>query len=156
MWAWLLCLIFVSVFPSAAQAIYTEAEVVSNETQVDGRTMIVLNVVGSNNESPVQLKFNVPANPSMAGLRYTVGDKVTELNTALTVSTLPALQPGQTILPLARPAPPAPTAKQIWQGKLNKLDRYLQVQAQGVTAVAADITALIADLNASYATGHLD
>lgn len=146
-WVWTAFMIL--GLPLTPHAAYTQAEVVSNDVQVDGKTLIVLDVVGDAGEPRIQLKYTVPANPTMAELRHTVAEKIAALNLARTVATLPAVQPGARITPLARPAPSALTAKQIWQEKTNLLNKYLDLQAKGVTA-------LLADLNATYVAGHAD
>lgn len=153
MWVWLVVLVLVPLLPSSVQAVYTDAVVVSNEVQVDGRTLIVLRIRGDAQEPDVQLKYNVPANPTMAELRHTIGERVAELNLARTVASAPAVRPGAVIAPLTRPAAPAPTAKQIWQGKF---DRYNRMNGSGIAAATAQITALKADLEATYQAGYLD
>lgn len=153
MWIWVGLVVMLLGLPSISQAVYTQAVVVSNDVQVDGRTLIVLNVTGNAGEPAVQLKYTVPSNPTMAELRNVVADKINELNLARTVATLPALQPSQVVTPLARPAL---TAKQIWAAKVNQLDRYLELQAKGVTAISSAVTALLADINATYQAGHAD
>lgn len=151
-----LIVVMILGLPALSQAAYTQAEVVSNDVQVDGKTLIVLDVVGDADEPRIQLKYTVPANPTMAELRYTVAEKIAALNLARTVATLPAVRPGARITPLARPAPSALTAKQIWQEKTNLLTRYLDLQAKGVTAINSAVTALLADINATYQAGYAD
>lgn len=152
MWIVLIVMLWI---PSMSFADYVDARVVSNEIQVDGRSLIVLSVRGDAGEMPVQLKYTVPANPSMQELRYAIHAKVSELNAAIAVSNSPAVRPGQTIAPLARPnpVPPAPTAKQVWRGKYG---RYNSINDSGITAASAEKAALKADLEATYEVGFLD
>ncbi len=153
MWMRVLLAVALLLLPITVRAAYIDAEVVSNEMQVNGSRLIVLEVRGNDGESKTLLRFHVPRNPSMAGLRYAVGDKVNELNTLEAVAALPALQPGQIVAPLARP--PA-TPKQVWLGKRQRIKVYLEAQTDGITAVAPDLAALITDVNSSYQSGYLD
>lgn len=134
---------------------YVSGRVVSNQVGVDGKTEIVLAIVGDAGEPDIQFKYHVPSNPSMPAFRNALHERITELNLARTVSTLPSVQENQIILPLARTASAA-TPKQIWNAKLGLLDRYLELQSKGVTAINAATTALLADINATYQAGHAD
>ena len=134
---------------------YVSGRVASNQVGVDGKTEIVLAIVGDGGEPEVQFKYPVPSNPSMPALRNALHSRITELNLARTVSTLPSVQENQIILPLARTVSAA-TPKQVWNDKVYQLERYLELQSKGVTAISVAVTALLADINATYVAGHAD
>lgn len=141
------------VSPSLSFAAYNTATVISNELKEDGRTRLVFRITGNAGEPAVTREYFVNSGSTATVLRNWVDGTINELNLMRTAATLPALQTGQIVTPLAPTAPAAPTAKQIW---LNKVSRYQQFSALGLTGTAAtDLAALLADINATYVTGYL-
>ena len=116
-----------------------------------------------------QYKIRVRLTDDVAGIFdewFTVsGDTLAELRNALTaqiVARNSAKSRGNLlagiavgfVIPLTLPASPAPSAKAVWIGKVN---RYRQFAGMGLTGAAATaLTALLTDINATYVAGHLD
>lgn len=149
----ILILLVVLLFPSLSFAAYNTATVISNELKEDGRTRLVFRFTGNAGEPGVTREYFVNSGSTATVLRNWVDSILGDLNLMRSAATLPALQVGQIVPPLAPTAPAAPTAKQIW---LNKVSRYQQFAALGLTGTAAtDLAALLADINATYVTGYL-
>ncbi len=112
---------------------------------------LVLRYTGDAGEPPVLEQFIVSDSTTAADVRRHVYAHIRRLNSKRT--TLAAITPGQTIPELA-PATVTPTAKQVW---LEKVSRYRQFEGLGLTGAGATaLTALLADINATYAAGYLD
>ena len=149
----ILILLVSLLLPSISFAAYQSPTVVSNERQQDGSTRLVLRFTGNAGEPVVVRSYVVSRGTTAAILRNWIDGVMTELDLMHTAATLAALQPGQTVTRLAPTAPPAPTAKEVW---LGKVDRYRQFADLGLTGTAAtDLTALLADINATYQAGFL-
>ena len=150
---YILILLAILFTPSLSFAAYNSSTVISNELKEDGRTRLVFRFTGNAGEPAVVREYIVNSGSTVTALRNWVDGVISELNLMRTAATLPSLQIGQTVTPLAPTAPPAPTAKQVWLGKVS---RYQQFAALGLTGTAAtDLTALLADINATYVTGYL-
>lgn len=150
---YIVVLVLSLLIPSLAQASYTTGAVFSNEPQANGSTRLVFRFTGDAGEPAVTREYFINASSTATVLRNWVYSTLAELNLMRTASTLPALQVGQTVPPLAPAGAAAPTAKQVW---LNKVDRYLYFLGVGLTGQAsADLAALKADIDATYAAGYL-
>ena len=148
----LLIACILSLIPAWVFAAYQNPTVLENNRQADGGGVILFEFTGNAGEPTVQRRFVVQPNATVTSLRNWVDDTIAELNLLQTARTLPSLQPGQTVTRLARTTPP-PTAKQVW---LDKLRRYLDLKNSDITAAASAISALKADLEATYQAGYLD
>ena len=148
----LLIACILSLIPAWALAAYQNPTVLENNRQADGGGVILFEFTGNAGEPTVQRRFVVQPNATVTSLRNWVDDTIAELNLLQTARTLPSLQPGQTVTRLARTTP-TPTAKQVW---LDKLRRYLDLKNSDITAAASAISALKADLEATYQAGYLD
>ena len=148
----LLIACILSLIPAWALAAYQNPTVLENNRQADDEGVILFEFTGNAGEPTVQRRFVVQPNATVTSLRNWVDDTIAELNLLQTARTLPSLQPGQTVTRLARTTPP-PTAKQVW---LDKLRRYLDLKNSDITAAASAISALKADLEATYQAGYLD
>ena len=89
---------------------------------------------------------------TVAAIRQWAYGIASDLTPAKTVADL--LTPGATITLTAPPAPPAPTAKETWLGKANRLLRLTELGLTNATAVS-DLAALRADVNATYDSTYL-
>lgn len=147
----LACLLAVLLLPSISLAAYQNPTVVSNQRQANGSVMITFAFAGNAGEPTVTRGYVVSSGTTATAVRNWIDDTIKELDLVRTAETLPAIQPGQTVPRLARPADVTP-ANRVW---LQKLATYLQVKDSGLTALAADIAALKADLEATYVTGYL-
>lgn len=141
-----------SGFPSMGWGAYQSPTVVSNERQPTGFVRLGFLFTGDAGEPTVRREYTIGPSTTAAKLRNWVDETIQELEQLYTVSRLPSIQPGQTIPRLAR-VDPTPTGKQVW---LEKFRRYLRVKDSGIVAVAGDLAALKADLEATYQPGYLD
>ncbi len=112
---------------------------------------IVLRYTGDAGEPPVLEQYYLSDTTTQADVRRHVYAAIRRLNSKRT--TIAAIPVGQTVPELA-PATVTPTAKQVW---LEKVSRYRQFAGLGLTGAGATaLTALLADINATYAAGYLD
>ena len=141
------------VLPTLASAAYQNPTVVTNERQPNGSTRMVLQFTGNNGEPVVAREFTIVANTTATNFRNWVHSVIAELNLMHSAASLPALQPGQ-IVPALAPTPPTPSAKNIWRNKVFLYDQLVGKSYAGT--LATDMTALKADIEATYQAGFLD
>ena len=139
------------LFPSLSFAAYQNPTVVSNARQSNGTVMITFAFAGNAGEPTVTRGYVVSQGTTATAVRNWIDDTIKELDLVRTAETLAALRPSQVVPRLARPAD-VPPAKRVW---LQKLATYLQVKDAGIAAIAADVAALKADLEATYVSGYL-
>lgn len=149
----LLAVLAVVLLPTVSHATYNQAVVDRNELTPYGAARLVTLFTGDDGEPQIRRDYVVNASSTMASYRQWVRAVLDELNLMRVVGVLPGLQPGQVITPLNL-TPPTPTAKQVWR---RKVDTYTQMQASGFTGtLATDLSALKADIEATYQVGYLD
>lgn len=147
-----LLILLMLLAPSLALAAYQNPTVISNERQQNGFPRITFQFTGNAGEPVVRRAYVVSSSTTATTLRNWIANTIDELDLMHTAGTLAILQPGQTVPRLNR-VNPAPTAKQIWRGKL---DRYIHAKDSGITAIASALTTMKADLEATYQAGFLD
>lgn len=130
---------------------YQNPRVISNDRIDNGFARIGLMFSGNAGEPDVRKDFTVNDTTTATSFRNWVDETIRQLDGLRTAATLPALQVGQVITRLARTTP-APTAKQVWQSKLHA---YMEVKDAGITAAAAELAAMKADLESTYQSGFL-
>jgi len=133
---------------------YVTATIKVNEPLGDGLARLAVDFTGDAGE-PVRTRYyNVTGSSTGPLLRQWAFAQLADLNLGRTVGTLPALQAGQGIVPLAPPADPAPTAEQLWQAQAKQLVR---ATALGLTNAAAvtDLATLRTTVNTNYVAGYL-
>lgn len=140
--------------PSWGWAAYQNPTVISNERQNDGYVKLRFRYVGNAGEPTVERDYLVQHHSTATALRNWIDDTINELDLLHTATSLPALQPGQTIPRLAR-TPRALTLKEAW---IADFTWYLQIKdaATNIPVLAAPIAAMEADLNTRYQAGYLD
>lgn len=146
-------LVTVLLAPVAAQAAYQNPTVTGNDRQQNGSTQLTFQFTGNSGEPTVIRQYTVNPASTITALRNWVDGVIAELDLMHTAASLAALQPGQTVPRLA-PVPPAPTAKQVWRGKIFRYDQGCKSSFAG--AVATACAALKADIESTYAAGFLD
>lgn len=142
------------LFPSLVFAAYQNPTVQSRQQQSSGFVKVVFQFVGNAGEIAVQREYLVRPNSTATHLRNWVDDTKKELDLLHTASIIPALQSGQIVPGLAR-VEPAPTAKEVWNEKYERYNRY---KDSGLVSAAltTDMNALKADLEATYLNGFID
>ena len=135
-------------------AAYQNPTVTANTKQPNGSIVITFQFVGNAGEPIVKRDYSVNAATTAPILRNWVDATINELDLMYTAASLPSLQPGQTVTRLA-PSAPVPTARQVWAGKFHC---YMIIKDSGLagSALASDVAALKADLEATYQAGHLN
>lgn len=130
---------------------YTVATLVQKDAPIDTKTRLVIRFTGAG-ETAVEREFFVDGATTLTGIRQWCISEASRLGNRRTVAD--GLTVGQSIN-LTPIAPPAPTAKQIWQ---EKAARYAAYKDLGLTAptFVAELAALQTDLNNTYAAGFLD
>jgi len=102
-------------------------------------------------EATVTRELDAPPDSTAVSLRAWARAQAERLNqrrTFLDALTVPSS------LDVTPPAAVPPTAKQVW---LEKVGRYRQFTGMGLTGAGnTALTALLSDINATYATGFLD
>ena len=148
----LLCALL--LLPSISLAAYQNPTITANTKQADGSIRLTFRFTGNAGELVVNRDYQVNADTTATAVRNWVDDTIKELDFLQTAASLPSVQPGQTVTRLARTVP-APTAQQVWARKLH---RYLTIKDSGLagSALASDVAALKADLEATYQAGHLN
>ena len=132
-------------------AYISPATLASIEQQGDGNVRLVIRFVGDAGEPPVLRQFTVSESMVVADVRRYVYDEIRRLNAKRGVFT--GVTIGQNIPELA-PSVVAPTAKQVWR---EKVARFEHVAGLGLTGAAGTaVAALKADIETTYAAGHLD
>ncbi len=139
----------VGIFSSISFAAYQNPTVVSNARQANGTVMITFAFAGNAGEPTVTRGYVVSQGTTATAVRNWIDDTIKELDLVRTAETLAALQIGQTVPRLARPAD-VPTAVRVCAEKLSD---YLRVKDAGITAMAPEIAALKADIEATYVAG---
>lgn len=130
-------------------AYISPATIASVEPLPDGDVRLVIQFTGNAGEPPVKRQYMVGEGTTAADVRRYVYQMIRALNGKRTLS----VAAGDPIPELA-PATVTPTAKQVW---LEKVNRYRQFAGLGLTGAGATaLTALLADINATYAAGYLD
>ena len=125
---------------------YTTATLKSKDVPFpDGRVRILITFTGNAGEPPIDRDLIVDESTTVASLRRWAYDEAGRLGSRKTIIDL--LTPGAAITLTAPPAPPAPTAEQVW---LEKAHRLARAKALGLTADAAEEAALEAEVNATY------
>ena len=137
--------------PSTVFANYGNPTVVSNQRQSNGNVLLTFAFTGDSGEPTVTRGYVVSSGTTATAVRHWIDDTIKELDLVRTAETLPAIQPGQTVTRLAKPTD-IPTAAQVCA---RKLATYLRVKDSGITAAAADIAALKANIESTYVTGCL-
>ena len=143
----LMCLLL--LIPSISFAAYQNPTVVSNVRQANGTVLITFAFSGNAGEPTVARGYVVSSGTTATLVRNWIDDTIKELDLVRTAETLAALQPGQTVPKLARP-PDVPPAQRVCAQKLSS---YLRVKDAGITAMAAELAALKADIEATYVAG---
>lgn len=139
--------------PALAQAAYQDPTISSYERESNGTGKLLLRFTGNAGEPVVTRAYSVTSSSTLAGLRNWVDMTISELNLTHAAASLPALQPGQTILRLT-PIAPSPTAKSVWR---SKTQIFGQVCGNGfIGAVATACLALKTDIESTYQAGFLD
>ena len=138
--------------PSLAMAAYQNPTVVSNQRQANGTVLITFAFSGNAGEPTVTRGYVVSQGTTATAVRNWIDDTIKELDLVRTAETLPALAPDQVVPRLAR-VTPAKAAKQAWR---EKFELYLRIKDSGVAAIASYVTALKADIEATYLAGYLD
>lgn len=138
--------------PIIGHAAYQNPSIVSHDVQTNGYIKLDFIFTGNAGEPAVRRSFIVSSSTTATVLRNWVDDNINELDKLFAAGSLPALQLGQ-IVPRLASVPPVPTAKDIWNAKL---DRYLRVKDSGIAAIATDLAALKADLEATYQAGFIN
>lgn len=141
-----------ALLPSLALAAYQNPTVQSRQQQSSGFVKVVFQFTGNAGEVTVQRDYLVRPNSTSTHLRNWVEDTKKELDLLHTASTIPALQPGQTVPGLAR-VEPVLSAKEAWA---EKLERYLRLKEAGITAMDSDLAALKTNLENTYQSGFLN
>lgn len=144
-------LIMLIFLPSMALAAYQNPIVVSNARQANGTVLITFAFAGNAGEPTVTRGYVVSSGTTATLVRNWIDETIKELDLVRTAETLAALRPGQTVTKLAK-TPDVPPAQRVW---LQKLSTYLQVKDSGLSAIAVDLAALKADLEATYVSGYL-
>lgn len=141
-----------SLTPSLAVAAYQDPTVVDRQQQPSGFVKVVFQFTGNAGEQILRREYLVRSTTTVTALRNWVDDTKKELDLLHIASTIPALQPGQTVTGATRIIT-IPTGKEAWA---EKLERYLRLKDAGIVAMAGDLAALKADLEATYRVGFLN
>lgn len=126
------------------------ANAASVEPLPNGDLRVVLRFTGNAGEPEVRKTFLVGENTVENDVRYFIWDTIRELNGKRTFT----IVQGQSIAHLARPAAPAPTAKQNWQALVARAQPLKGLTLTG--AALTDYNALVASISSTYAAGFLD
>lgn len=145
-------LVFLVLLPSIGQAAYQNPTIVQRDLQTNGSLYITFSFSGNAGEPTVRRVFVVTQSTTATSLRNWIDDNLQELDLIFTAENLPSLQLGQTVPRLAR-VQPTPTPKDVWN---TKFDRYLRALNSGISAISSDMTALKADLEATYQAGFIN
>lgn len=147
-------LLTILLFPPVTFAAYNSATVVSNELKEDGRTRLVFQITGNAGEPVVTREYLVSSSSTVAILLNWVDSTINELNLMRSAATLPALQKGQTVTPLA-PTTPALTPRQVWLQKLARLRDMNAAIAAGVSnaTLTTEFNTLKTDIENTYPGG---
>ena len=131
--------------PVLSHAGYQNPTVISNDPIAEGDSRIRLQFTGNAGEPTVQRILIIPDGATNQSIRNMVDQIIDQLDRKRTAATMPILQVGNTINRLAV-VPPVPTAKQAWQAKYY---RYMELKDGGITAAAADLATMKADLEST-------
>lgn len=148
----LLVFLVLMLNPILGHAAYQTPTIVQKDIQTSGVIFLTFQFTGNAGEPPVKRIFIVNQSTTATVLRNWVDDQMSELDLLFTAESLPQLQVGQSIPRLARVVP-SPTAKDVWNAKF---DRYVRALNSGISAISSDMTALKADLEATYQTGFIN
>lgn len=148
----LLLLFILMVVPTVGQAAYNRAEIKTVNKQQNGMIRWTFEFTGNGGEEPKQREFLVMPGTTVALVRNWVDETMTELDQLYTIGNLASVQPGQVVPRLAR-VPSAPTAKDIWMGKVLNYDRSCTNSFVG--AVATACASLKSDIESTYQAGFL-
>jgi hypothetical protein len=130
---------------------YVTATLVQKDPPGDDRRVhIVVEFVGNAGEPTVKREYYVAATDTLQSVRQWAIAQAASLAAVKTVADNLTVGMSVNLTPIV---PPAPTARQVWLGKVSQ---YKQFAALGLTGTAAaDLAALLADINATYETGFL-
>ena len=138
--------------PFVGHAAYQNPTIVAHDVQTNGVVRLDFIFAGNAGEPSVRRSFYVGQGTTATILRNWVDDNIKELDLLFAAQSLPSLQLGQVVPRLAR-VDPTPTPKDVWNAKF---DRYLRALNSGISAISSDMTALKADLEATYQTGFIN
>ena len=153
MWRAMMVFALMLIGAPAVQAAYQNPTVTGNDRQQNGSTKLTFQFTGNAGEPTVIRQYTVNPASTATALRNWVDGVMAELDLMHTAASLAALQPGQ-VVPRLAPVAPAPTAKNVWRGKIFRYDQACKSSFTG--AVATACTALKSDIESTYAAGFLD
>jgi hypothetical protein len=131
---------------------YTTATLKSKDQPfADGRVRIIITFTGNAGEPSIDRDFILNAETTGLELRRWAINEAAGLLARKTI--VDSLTIGQSIN-LTPIAPPVPTAREIWEGKANRLRRAKELGLTNATAVS-ELTTLEADVNATYVAGYI-
>ena len=119
----------------------------------DGRVRLVITFVGDAGEPTVDREHYLDESTTVANLRRWAYDEAQRLTGRKTVADV--LTVGQSITLTAPPAPPAPTARQIWLEKAQRLARLRGLGSVTNSTLLTEINALADDVRTSYQAGWI-
>ena len=135
---------------------YNNNIITANERQDDGRIVLRVDFSGNAGEPLKSDQFIIDGSTTARSLSDWVINRLTALNGVRTVGLAAGLAVGQRISMVAAPGLPAPTAKEIWQGKVNRLARFVALGVLTPGPMATAVSALKDDVIVTYAAGFLD
>lgn len=121
----------------------------------DGRVRIVVAFMGDAGEPTRDRELYVDGGMTAMDIRRWCIAEASRMGTGKTV--IDALTIGQSInlTPIAPPAPPLPTARQVWLEKANRLARLRSLGAVTAGTLLDEITALAEDVRVMYQAGWI-
>ena len=132
---------------------YNEFAVLAKDAPFDdGRVRAVVEFYGNAGEATKRIETIITKSDTVESKRLWADQQAVQFSGVKTIAD--QLVIGQRIAVRALAGPPAPTAKEIWQAKVNRYLAGKDLGLTGATAVA-DLAALKADIEATYLSAYL-
>lgn len=133
---------------------YVQAELIQEDPPgLDGRVHVVFTLTGDAGETPKRIETYIDDNTTPASLRAWAWEEGQKAGRRKSVAD--AITVGQLFVLSAPPAPPAPTAQEVWIAKARRLARLRDLGAVTNSPLLTEINALADDVRTSYQAGWI-